>query len=235
MRAELVMHFLVLRGLWGSLSDHYSVERLYDSITVEKTLRDHGYNYPGISTIRENLNAVSEVTHRLILKCQAKLILGKNLDDFYNIYVDSTAVKGNVAYPTDISILYKIIERIYRSFTTLEKFGLPGISDGWMLTRIEKMKNHLSFMSMQAGKQGVKGKVKESYRAFSRLAMNVIDSFCSEFEKLTPYWENAVLPPAKEIALEMLWFRIDGDLNDAANVLQYADLSLNENMALQQN
>jgi hypothetical protein len=231
-KVELVLHFLVLRGLWGSLSDYESVERLYDSKAVDAVLSYHGHECPGITTIRENLNAISNATRELILKSQAWYIISEGLDDFNEIYIDSTSVKGNTAYPTDISVLYKLIERVNRGFEFLKKFEVPYIAEGWTSTRIENMRKHLSFMSMQAGKQGVNGKVKESFRAFSTLASNLIKSFFIEQERLIPYWEGAKLPPVKEIALETLWFKIDEDLNNAENVLRYAELSINEGIKL---
>lgn len=231
-KPELVLHFLVLRGLWGSLSDYNAVERLYDSKAVEAVLSSHCYEYPGISTIRENINAISNSTRELIIKCQAQMILESYLDNFSKIYIDSMAVSGNTAYPTDISILYKLVERAYRKFKALEKFKFPALSDGWIPERLERMRKHLAYMSMQVGKHGVKGKVKESYRSFSHLASNLIESFYEEQEKLTPYWENAQLPPVQEVALEALWFAIDNDINAAAYVLWYAELSINEDIKL---
>jgi hypothetical protein len=49
------------------------------------------------------------------------------------------------------------------------------------------MNAHLRFMSMNVGKNGVKGKVKERFKAFSELALNSIVSFFKEQQWLTPY------------------------------------------------
>ena len=96
------------------------------------------------------------------------LILENRFDDFFAVYIDSTDVKGNTAYPTDISILYKLISRVRRSFTILEDFGFPVREIGWLNIRVERMNTHLRFMSMNAGKKGVKGKVKERFKTFSQ-------------------------------------------------------------------
>jgi hypothetical protein len=232
LKAKLVFYFLVLRGLWGTISDHQASERIKDSISINTILSMHGYNIPGINTIRENLNAISNSTRKLILKCQAMLILEKGLDDFSAVYIDSTDVKGNTAYPTDISILYKLIDRVRRSFIMLEDFGMPVREIGWLNTRIERMNACLCFMSMNAGKRGVKGKVKEKFKSFSQLAFNSIASFFREQERLTPYWEAADVSPDKGIALDAIWYKIDDDLHNAMYALYYADLSINKNIKL---
>ena len=156
----------------------------------------------------------------------------KGLDDFSAVYIDSTDVKGNTAFPTDISILYKLIDRVRRSFIILEDFGMPVIEAGWLNTRIERMNACLCFMSMNAGKRGVKGKVKEKFKSFSQLAFNSIISFFREQERLTPYWEVTDISPEKGIALDAIWYKIDDDLNNALYALCYADLSINKNIKL---
>ena len=232
MKSDILLFFLAIRGLWGTISDHQASERIKDSISINSILAMYGYSVPGINTIRENLNAISISTRELILKCQAMLILEKGLDDFSAVYIDSTDVKGNTAFPTDISILYKLIDRVRRSFIILEDFGMPVIEAGWLNTRIERMNACLCFMSMNAGKRGVKGKVKEKFKSFSQLAFNSIISFFREQERLTPYWEVTDISPEKGIALDAIWYKIDDDLNNALYALCYADLSINKNIKL---
>lgn len=232
MKPEIVFFFMTLRGLWGSVSDYSSSERIYDSRTIHMILSDLGHSQPGINTIRENLNAVSNKTRELILECQISHIISECLDDFEKVYVDSTEVEGNTAYPTDVSTLYKLIKRASKIFSGLKKFGLPECSDSWTQTRIEKMKGHLNSMSMLAGKPASKGKVKENFKQFSALAAKVIDTFLLEQERIQPYWENVELPPGTRRALDKLWFKIDDDLYDAINVLYYADLSINQEVKI---
>ncbi len=226
MKPEVVFFFMALRGLWGSVSDYASSERIYDSRAIYMILSDNGYKCPGINTIRENLNAVSNKTRQLILECQARHIISECLDDFETIYIDSTDVEGNTAYPTDISILYKLIKRANNIFSAFKLLGLPECSDSWTQTRIEKMKGHLNYMSMQAGKAASKGKVKENFRQFSALAEKVINRFLNEQERIQSWWETVELSPDKRIALDKLWFKLDDDLYDAMTDLYVAILIL---------
>ena len=108
-KSELLLLFLVIRGLWGTISNHPTSERIKDSLSIHAVLALYGYEIPGINTIRENLNAISNSTRQLILKCQAMLVLEKGLDDFTAVYIDSTDIAGNTAYPTDISMAYSLL------------------------------------------------------------------------------------------------------------------------------
>jgi len=79
---------------------------------------------------------------------------------FQEFILDSTHVYGNTSYPTDVSILYKLLDRAYRRFILLNDFGFPALDSG-IETRQVRMKSHLSFISMNVATKGVKGKVRE--------------------------------------------------------------------------
>jgi len=49
--------------------------------------------FPVFNTIRENLNAVTNETRKLILKCQSLLIIEKGLDDFIHMIRKQEAAK----------------------------------------------------------------------------------------------------------------------------------------------
>jgi len=123
------------------------------------------------------------------------------LDDFSRIYIDSTHVAANTSYPTDVSILYKLLDRAYRSFNLLKDFGFPAL-ESWIGTRQLRMKKHLSFISMNVGKNGVKGKVKERFKLMMRMADENIKCFLKLQQDFKEQWENSDLPPDKGIALE---------------------------------
>jgi hypothetical protein len=64
------------------------------------------------------------------------------------------------------------------------------------------MKKHLSFISMNVGKNGVKGKVKERFKLMMRMADENIKCFLKLQQDFKEQWENSDLPPDKGIALE---------------------------------
>jgi len=75
-----------------------------------------------------------------------------------------------------VSILYKLLDRAYRSFILLNDFGFPSL-DSWIETRQVRMKSHLSFISMNVAKKGVKGKVREKFKLMMRMADKNIKCF----------------------------------------------------------
>lgn len=218
MSAELVFFFTLLRGLWGSVSDHDAWERIRDSISIRCVLASRGLPIPHWNTIRENLNKLSNDTRRLILRCQAMDILKRHLDDFNEVYIDSTHMEANTAFPTDVDILWKLLDRAIRSILALEKFGLFVVLGNWTTTRMEKMGKHRKSILMNAGKTGLKGKIREHLRSFLGLADNVLEDLAEVQEALTPQWETTCLGPEKGMALDMLWDGIEQDLTDAAYV-----------------
>ena len=70
MSSDLLLFFLAIRGLWGTISNHQTSERIKDSISIHAVLEMHGCSVPGINTIRENLNAISISTRELILNAR---------------------------------------------------------------------------------------------------------------------------------------------------------------------
>jgi hypothetical protein len=218
--ADLVFFFMAVRGLWGSVSGQDETERINDSISIQAVLSYHGHKTPGANTIRENINKVSPTTRQLIFRCQALYILENELDDFNEVYVDSTHVKANTSFPTDLGIILKLLKRVLGSLRALEKFGIEAAIKSWTLTRLEKMEKHFKHVSMNSGK-GLKGKVKEEFKMFLSLTSRVVSDLTESRDLLTPLWEAAALNPQRRYALDMLWDMIEQDLCDAAYVRHY--------------
>lgn len=225
MPVDLVLFFLLLRGKWGSVTDQEAAERVVDSISVQAILAHHNQKTPGLSTIRENVNSVSNETRQLLLKCQCDYIHKNMLDNFDEVYIDSTHVEANTSFPTDIDILFKIVSRCLNCLTALKEYGIEVDITPWLSTRLEKMERHLKFVNMNAGK-GIKGKVKEQYRNFLKLASTEIANMTIERDKLQSAWETVKLGPAKRMSLDSLWDKIEQDLQDAEYVFHYASLRI---------
>ena len=109
MSPEVTLVFLLLRGYTGELYGKWSLERLRDSRTLEAFLAQRNLRVPGLRTIGDNLNAVSNDTRELILDCQVALALAEELDDFAATTVDSTSVAANSEWPTDSGILLGLL------------------------------------------------------------------------------------------------------------------------------
>ena len=159
MDAELILVFLVLRGYFKSLSSIEATERLRDSLTILDYLQGRGLVLPGITTIIENVNAVSNETRKRMFQAQLGLILNEGLDDFDELTIDSTSVEGNVEWPTDAGILLKLIERLFNLGRKLSKYGVPPFRVWWMITWISILHTLLFKINSIAGKANSKKKI----------------------------------------------------------------------------
>ncbi len=119
------------------MSDAEAADRFAESISVRLLLEDLGLRErPARSTLVENLNAVSNGTRELLLDCQLADILAEGLDDFRELTVDSTAVKGCSAHPNEARLAWAFLERAARLLANLAKAGhgrfLPGWTEAWL-------------------------------------------------------------------------------------------------------
>ena len=123
MPAETVYVFLMLRGFLGSLSTKQSRRFLRESMSLYGWLQSRGLTMPGVSTILDNLNVISQKTRELIFDRQIARILGEGLDDFKALTIDSTSVKANSSWPNDAKIITGLLMRVDRLGQKLDSFG----------------------------------------------------------------------------------------------------------------
>ena len=121
----VVFLFLLQRGRDGGCQDPAARLSLEESMTLHCWLEKLGLTLPAASTLRDNLNAVSEATRDFIHKAPWRFILAEDLDDFASLYLDSTATAANTAWPTDAGLVTKLVERIGRTGSKWARFGRP--------------------------------------------------------------------------------------------------------------
>jgi hypothetical protein len=120
--------FLMLRGRLGGCKDQDARLLQEESITLHWWLEHLELTLPPASTLSENLNAVSNATRDFIHQAQLRYILDQGLDDFSSLYLDSTAIKANTERPTESGLVTKLVERICRRGSKLDRFGLPNFN-----------------------------------------------------------------------------------------------------------
>lgn len=125
---------LVLRGHYGSVSAQEDWDRFTDSMTLRNYIDEYGIRFPGRTTVLENLNILSEATLSYVVNCQLEYVLGTELDDFQALTIDSTSVHANSAWPTDIGLITRFINRAYRLGQCLAGFGLSNFR-AWSMPR----------------------------------------------------------------------------------------------------
>jgi hypothetical protein len=139
MPAEAVYVFLMLRGFLGSLSTKQSRRFLHESMSLYGWLQSRGLTMPGVTTILDNLNVISQKTRELIFDRQIARILGEGLDDFKALTIDSTSVKANSSWPNDAKILTGLLARVHCLGQKLDVYGLKNFRQGCVPRWLEEM------------------------------------------------------------------------------------------------
>ena len=225
---EFLLYLLVLRGCYGSITNKEVIELINDSKTIELIMGYYGCRNLAANTMRENLNHISRNTLDMIFRCQIQLIQDELLDDFTEILIDSTAVAGNSAYPTDITTLYKLLNRIDNSLAKLEFFGINGRKEKNTDNLLKEINSLVTSISLSLGNNNkkVKQKIKKNAKILFKKARKLIDILLEQQLSLQVNWEKVDLPPDKALALDNLWGLIEQDLEDVEGVFYYSALLL---------
>jgi IS5 family transposase len=198
--------FLMLRGGFGGCKDQDARLLQEESITWHCWLENLGLSLPAASTLSENLNAVSNATRDFIHKAQLRYILDEGLDDFSSLYLDSTAVQANTERPTDSGLITKLVERICRRGSKLDRFGLPNFKPNGLEEVQQELRGLHREIGFSTGKPQKQGKLKKLYYQLLRRGRRV----CRRFERELAVVEEALnnqkelLPSQRLVAEEVL-------------------------------
>jgi len=229
MQPIIVFLFFLFRGYHGNFCKRKTIDIICDSMTIYNWLTKYGVNkLPGATTILENVNMISNETRERILTAQCKMVLEEELDDFKITIIDSTAVAANTAYPTDVSMLRKYLERAHRTLEmTSEKIIRSPISktyfDKWF-----KELNHLVFTLVM---NKVKGKKKKrECKNLLKTASKIRNRLLKMHETLTPEFNNILIEfvPSQQTKIEERWNRIKEDLEISLCISEYTKGSIIE-------
>ena len=220
--AEAVYVFLMLRGFLGSLSTKQSRRFLRESMSLYGWLQSRGLAMPGVSTILDNLNVISQETRELIFDRQIARILGEGLDDFKALTIDSTSVKANSGWPNDAKILTGLLMRVNRLGQKLDSFGLENFRQGWVPRRLEEMDKLEFQICLVAGKANSRAKLKQGYRQLLRRGKKALAALQTEFERFEQVLDIDTLAPTRRVLLQRVIDQIRSDLSDAQRVIEYA-------------
>ena len=127
--ALLVYYFLFIRGyLGGSIRSKKAKNFIFESRSLAGLLQEEQLQLPSLNSLNENLNAISEQTLDYIWQCQLLYIKSHELDDYSRLFIDSTAVEANTAWPTDSKIMLGLLKSVYQVGQNLNLFELYQIS-----------------------------------------------------------------------------------------------------------
>jgi len=211
--------FLVMRGEYGSVTDRGAVERLLDSVTLRVWLANRQLKTPGATTVLENVNAVSNETREFILEAQLGMVLDDGLDDFARLTLDSTAVEGNTAWPTDAGMLYGLLTRAHHGMGQMPKVGMPEIKPWWC----PRWQAEIKGLVFRINTAKTKGKRRQLYRRLFHRSAKWGQHLRAQYEEvLLPASAGLELVPRLRRRLDGLLARIGTDLENAGRVQEYA-------------
>ena len=225
---EFLLYLIVLRGCYGSITTKEVIEIIKDSKTIEHIMHYYKCKSLASNTIRENLNMITPETLDFISKCQMQLIYEEGLDDFNKVIMDSTDVKGNTAYPTDITILDKLFKRITKNFEHLKRFGIGSAENKSPEKKLKEMSSLVTAIGLSLGSKEKKviSERKKNVKKLQRVSTKLIIFYLEKQSNLQEEWGNIDLPPNKRRTLDALWYQIEQDLAMVEYVLQYTLLLL---------
>jgi IS5 family transposase len=215
----LVYLFLMLRGRFGGCKNQDARLLQEESITLRWWLENLELSLPPASTLSENLNAVSNLTRDFIHKAQLRYIIDEGLDDFGSLYLDSTAIKANTERPTDSGLITKLVERICRRGSKLDRFGLPNFKPSGLEQLQEELRRMHREIGFCTGKAKSQSKLKKLYYRLLRRGRRV----CKRFERELMAVKGALsnheqLPPSQRVLAEEVIQLIAADIEAIGQV-----------------
>ncbi len=223
--SEEVILFNALEGYWGSVTDKRAIEAMNESVSLYIYYSNLNKNMPKPKTIHENLRYLSIETLDYILECQLKDFLNEGLDNFSYLIMDSTSVHASSSWPTDATIICKLLNRIYKQSQKLSKFEIEDIKPWCIPDWLKKLKELLFEINNTRGsKNNPKAiKIKKPYRQFLNAAHNMNQYIIREFEKRVSAVAKIDINPVKMLQFKVLWNNIEDDILAVSSVLYYAE------------
>lgn len=223
--AEEVLLFIALEGYWGSVTDKRSVEAMKESTSLYIYYLNRNKKMPKSKTIQENLRYIGTETLTYIHKCQLIDFLNEGQDDFSYLISDSTSVHASSSWPTDATIIYKLLFRAYMQSQKLSKFDIDDIKPWCMPGWLKYLKKLLFKINNTKGTSHCPKaeKIKTPYSKFLKAAHNMNQYLIREYERRTFKVAEADLLPRRKLQLQTLWNNMEDDLLALSSVLYYTE------------
>ena len=218
MPAAVVFMFMMVRAYADGAGSRDFQDLTQESMTVELLLRNHDMDMPGVSTINENLNAVSNETRRLIQRRQARYARAEGLDDFAEMTTDSSSVAANTAWPTDSAIILKLLRRVWNTGSRLEEYGTENFRRHWTEWWLEEMQSENFAIVMSDGRR----ERKKHYRRFLKFAENAAEHLEGQRQALEERIEPRRIHPRPRRRLNRDRFQLRRDLEDVRKMIEVA-------------
>ncbi len=199
---------------------------LRESITLRQFFESHDMKVPGLSTVADNINAVSAETQQLVLRSELGHAKDAKLDDFDTCRIDSTAANSSSKYPTDSGLLAAFAKRILAYFTVVIKLGLPDLRQRRDAIEAAELAREIELHSKQIGMMSGKQKVKEKRKALYKKIYSRVERFGKKIRPLqqraADFFAKAEGPPSWRGRVEALNQQLEEDLSNIATIGEYS-------------
>lgn len=222
----VVFVLLLMRGWLGGPKCLGFRLVLRESITLRQFFGSQGVKVPGLSTVADNINAVSHETEQLILRSQLHHAKEGKLDSFETSRIDSTAAASNSKYPTDSGLMAAFALRLMAFFKNLARLGLPDLSGRADAVQSAGIAREIELYSKQigmiSGKQGAKGKRTGLYQKIYRRVDRLVKKAGPLRQRAAALVDQAEVPPSQRRRLEALRQQFESDLSNIAGIREYS-------------
>jgi IS5 family transposase len=221
MSAYLVFMFTMVRGYLGGIKSHTAKVFISESITLRLLIEGKGVKMPGSSTILELVNMVSSKTMQAIFDAQIRMVLCEELDDFKELTIDSTSVKGNASWPTDSKILTRLVERAYKRSQATKIFTIEARKNTGVERILKEMNRLCKNIDLNIGKKNAKVKRNRAYKKLLKHANRANKILRKELQKIENVAAEVDIKPSQRVQLIRVIELITEDLNNLEEVIDY--------------
>jgi IS5 family transposase len=180
-----------------------------------------GVKMPGSSTILELVNMVSSKTMQAIFDAQIRMVLCEELDDFKELTIDSTSVKGNTSWPTDSKILTRLVERAYKRSQATKIFTIEARKNTGVERILKEMNRLCKNIDLNIGKKNAKVKRNRAYKKLLKHANRANKILRKELQKIENVAAEVDIKPSQRVQLIRVIELITEDLNNLEEVIDY--------------
>lgn len=217
--AYVVYLFMAARGYFGGFKSATATTLMLESVTLRVFLANEGLGLPGRSTLTELVNAVSGTIREQILDLQIAMVLGEGWDDGKMMTQDSTAVEGNVLWPTDSRLMVDLLARLWMWGGRLDRLGLPKFGE----PRVAKLLGALSSIdreiSLGAGRRQRASVRRCLYKKMLKKARRAIELLAPQIARCQQALEALDVLPSQRGRTAKVVQRLQTDLENLERVV----------------
>ncbi len=221
MSAYLVFIFVMVRAYLGGIKSQTAKVFISESITLRLLIEGKGVKMPGFSTILELINTISSETMDAIFDAQIRMVLAEELDDFKELTIDSTSVKGNTSWPTDSKTLTRLVCRAYKRSQATRIFTIETKKNAEVEGILKEMDRLCKSIDLNVGKKKAKVKRNRAYNKLLKRAKRANKILRNELQRIEKAAAEVDIKPSQNVKLIRIIELITEDLNKLEKVLDY--------------